>query len=229
MLGLLQSINPIQAIYNNENLVSRWIIHEWNDDIAVAWDWPSKYFKAITGSYINYTLDYHDPTNFTYPSAGTIEIGNLTTQTNNTKIAEVLIFSIYGWFPGLVTSSSSWNDQQQAAQEAAQGQFTLGTVERIDIVYNYTGISRQAINFTYNQDPNLGNQNTTLIYDKESGVLLEGYTELQFLTLYVLHLQLVHSDLISTVSVASWYFLPIFLACLILSLVWRLERGKIER
>ncbi len=228
LFGISVSFISIQGNSINENLVSRWIIQEWNDDIAVAWDWPSTYFEATTGSDINYTLDYHDPTNFTYPSAGTIEIGNLTSYTNNTYIAEVLILSIYGWFPGLVTSSINWNDQQQAAQEAAQGQFTLGAVERIDIEYNYTGISRQAINFTYNQDLSLGNQNTTLIYDKKSGVLLEGYTELLFLNRYVLHLKLVYSDLISTESVTSWYFLPIFFALMTISVFWKFKKRRIR-
>lgn len=229
LFGISVSFISIQGNSINENLVSRWIIEEWNDNVAVAWDWPSTYFEATTGSDINYTLDYHDPTNFTYPSAGTIEIGNLTTYTNNTYIAEVLILSIYGWFPGLVTSSTNWDNQLQAAQEAAQGQFTLGTIVRNDIEYNYSGKFRHAINFTYNQDLSIGNQNTTLIYDKKSGVLLEGYSELQFLNRYVLRLKLVHSELISTVSVTSWCFLPIVLACVIISFAWKLERGKIRR
>jgi len=103
LISILTSIIPIQGKPINLNLVSRWEIQEWNDDAAVFWWDPpitTSYFIASTGSYINYTLDYYDSTNFTHPSTGKIEIGNLTIHTTNNKTGEVLALSIYGWFPG---------------------------------------------------------------------------------------------------------------------------------
>ena len=224
------SFFPIQGDSNDINLVSRWKIHEWNDDIAVAWDWPTTYFEATIGSYINYTIDYYDSGNFTYPSAGTIEIGNLTTHTTNNKTGEVLVLSIYGWFPGLVTSSRNWNLQQQVAEVAAQGQWTLGSLVTSNVNYNYAGTPRQAINFTYKQDPSSGNQNTTLNYDKETGVLLEGFTEVKFTSYYVLSLKLIYSDLIpndtTTNNETAWIFIPILIATLVMGLAWKAIRNK---
>lgn len=230
ILGVLLNFFPIQGNLTNLNLFSRWKIHEWNDDIAVAWDWPTTYFEATSGSHINYTIDHYDSSNFTHPSAGTIEIGNLTTQTSNNKTGEVLVLSIYGWFPGLVTSSRDWTLQQQVAETAAQGQWTMGSLVTSDVNYHYAGTLRQAINFTYRQDPNSGNQNTTLIYDKETGVLLEGFTEVQFASYYVLSLKLVYSDLIpnetTTNNETAWIFIPILIATLVMGLAWKAIRNK---
>ncbi len=220
------SFIPIQGNSNDKNLESRWKINKWNDDIVVAWEWPSTNFQTATGSYLNYTLTDYDSANFTHPSAGIIEIGNLTIQTTNNKTGEALVLSIYGWFPGLVTSSSNWNLQKQVAQEAANGQWTLGTLVTSEPSYNYEGISLQAINFTYNQDPSTGNQNTTLVYDKETGVLLEGYTEIQFADYYVLSLKLISSDIIVTEAITNWSSLTIFLTIIGVAIIWRVKRSK---
>ena len=220
------SLIPIQGNSNDKNLESRWKINKWNDDIVVAWEWPSTNFQTATGSYLNYTLTDYDPTNFTHPSAGIIEIGNLTIQTTNNKTGEALVLSIYGWFPGLVTSSNNWNLQKQVAQAAANGQWTLGTLVTSESSYNYEGISLQAINFTYNQDPSTGNQNTTLVYDKETGVLLEGYTELQFASYYVLGLKLFSSDIIVTKVTTNWSSQTIFLALIGIGIIWKAKRSK---
>jgi hypothetical protein len=186
----------IQASMNYTNSLSQWEIIAWNEDEPVAWEWPSLYFTVKTGSIINYTLSSYDSGNFTHPSSGTIEIGNLTTQTTNNKTGEVLALSIWGWFPGLITSSNDWADQKQAAQEVAQEEWYLGSLQIQDSTYNYTGLMRQAINFSYQQDPSVGNQNTSLTYDKNTGVLLEGYTEFKFEAPYFLKLKLIYSDLI---------------------------------
>ncbi|MHA2244527.1 MAG: hypothetical protein ACXADY_06125 [Candidatus Hodarchaeales archaeon] len=216
----------IQGNSIDKNLESRWKINKWNDDIVVAWDWGSTNFQTTNGSYLNYTLTEYDPTNFTHPSKGIIEIGNLTIQTTNNKTGEALVLSIYGWFPGLVTSSSNWNLQKQVAQEAANGQWTLGTLVTSESSYDYEVTSLQAINFTYSQDPNTGNQNTTLIYDKETGVLLEGYTEIQFTDYYFLSLKLVSSDIIVTESITNWSSLTIFLTIIGTGIIWKVKRSK---
>ncbi len=196
-LVLLLNFIPVQGKISQEELVSRWEVEEWNEENIVSWEYPTTYFSATIGSIINYTVASYDPTNFTHPSSGEIEIGNLTTQTTNNKTGEVLALSIWGWFPGLITSSSDWELQKETALKAAQGEWTLGSFDTLEFNFNYSGISRSAIKFSYFQDPSVGNQNTTLIYDKETGVLLEGYSELTFLIPYILRLKLVYSDLIS--------------------------------
>ncbi len=217
---------PIPALGNELNFLSQWEIIAWNEENSVAWEYPSTYFTANIGSIINYTLSSYDSNNFTNPSSGIIEIGNLTTQTTNNKTGEVLILSIWGWFPGLITSANDWAYQKQKAQEAAEGEWTLGTLQIHDSIYNYKGMSRQAINFTYRQDPSIGNQNTSLIYDKNTGVLLEGYTELMFNNPYFLKLKLIFSDLIipSDVNLTPQTIHINLIVIVFLGLFWSLLR-----
>ena len=193
----LTLVSPlIQGTPEIEESFARWQILDWNDDIVVAWDWGVNSFETINGSYINYTLSHHESSNFTHPSAGSIIVGNLTTQTTNNKTAEVLVLSIWGWFPGLITSSNNWTLQEQVALSASQGTWTLGNLSVNEVSYDYQGDNREAIIFVYKQDSSIGNQNTTLIYDKETGVLLEGWTEICFAELYVLHLKLTETSII---------------------------------
>jgi len=219
---------PVHSLSSETNLVSLWEITEWNEASVVAWEYPTLYFTAKNGSNINYTISSYDSANFTNPSSGVINIGNLTTQTTNNKTGEVLTLSIWGWFPGLITSSDDWNLQKQVAQEAAQGQWTTGNLEIQELTYNYAGMLRKAINFTYQQDPNIGNQNTTLIYDMDTGVLLEGYTELKFFELYVLELILVNSDLIVKVNtnLTSQHIFTNLTTIVFVGLLWGLLRKK---
>ncbi len=196
MICLILVSPPIQGSSEVDNSFAQWQILDWNDDITVAWDWGLNSFETLNGSYINYTLSHYEPSNFTHPSAGSIIVGNLTTQTTNNKSAEVLVLSVYGWFPGLVTSSSNWSLQEQVAFSAAQGVWTLGSLTVNEISYNYQGYNLEAITFIYEQDPSIGNQNTTLTYDKETGVLLEGWTEIFFSESYVLHLKLTETNII---------------------------------
>ena len=163
LLVLLFKFIPVQGKIFQENFVSRWEIEEWNKENIVAWEYPTTYFSAIIGSIINYTVTSYDPTNFTHPSSGEIKIGNLTTQTTNNKTGEVLALSIWGWFPGLITSSADWELQKETALKAAQGEWTVGSLDIQEFTFNYSGISRSVIKFNYVQDPTLGNQNTTLI------------------------------------------------------------------
>ena len=196
MICLILVSPLIQGSSEIDSSFAQWQILDWNDDIAVAWNWGVSSFETLNGSYINYTLSYYEPSNFTHPSAGSIIVGNLTTQTTNNKSAEVLVLSVYGWFPGLVTSSNNWSLQEQVALSAAQGVWTLGSLTVDEISYDYQGHNLEAIKFTYKQDPSIGNQNTTLTYDKATGVLLEGWTEIFFAESYVLHLKLTETNII---------------------------------
>lgn len=211
LVGSMTLLSPVQYILGDSDQVSRWQIVEWNNNFVGWWNWPDVTFQASNGSYLNYTTMHYDPANFTHPSNGTIEFGNLTIQATNNKTGEVLVLSIWPWLPGLITSTD-WNMQEQVALEAASGQFTNGSLSQKDTMYSYLGVSRQAVNFTYRQNPTTGNQNTTLVYDKTTGVLLEGYTELNFGVPYVLRLKLVHSDLIQANNLTPVVLFPSFIA-----------------
>jgi len=228
LVGLMINFFPAHALFDEENLVSRWEVNQWNEANHVTWEWPSINFTVEIGSFINYTISTYDSANFTHPNSGIIEIGNHTTQTTNNKTGEVLALSIWGWFPGLITSSGDWTLQKQVAQDAAQGQWTKGNLEIHELTYNYTGLLRQAINFSYQQNSTLGNQNTTVIYDMDTGVLLEGFTEIQFTEYYVLQLKLEYSDLIteSNANLTTQSIFVNLIAIVFLSLFWGLLRKK---
>jgi hypothetical protein len=112
---------------------------------------------------------------------GLFTIGNLTLPTNDSRIAAELVFSIWPWFPGLV-SHLNWIAVDQAAYEAATSFYMNGSLD-----IRSTPTTRTYI---YYQGP-WGNQNTTAIYDVHSGILLEGYTEFFFLKDYHLGLEFV--------------------------------------
>ena len=113
---------------------------------------------------------------------GLFTIGNLTLLANDSRIAAELVFSIWPWFPGLV-SHLNWNAVDQAANEAAMSFYMNGSLD-----IQSTATTRSYI---YHQGP-WGNQNTTLVYDVNSGILLDGYTEFFFLNDYHLGIQFVN-------------------------------------
>ena len=113
---------------------------------------------------------------------GSFTIGNLTLSANNSRIAAELVFSIWPWFPGLV-SHLDWNTVDQAATDAATSYYMNGSLN-----IRSTALTRS---FIYHQGP-WGNQNTTLVYDVNSGILLKGYTEFFFLNDYHLGIEFVN-------------------------------------
>jgi hypothetical protein len=112
---------------------------------------------------------------------GLLTIGNLTLPANDSRIAAELVFSIWPWFPGLV-SHLDWIAVDQAATEAAASFYMNGTLDIQD------GASTKT--YVYHQGP-WGNQNTTLVYDIDSGILLSAYTEFFFLNDYHLGIDFV--------------------------------------
>jgi len=110
---------------------------------------------------------------------GLFTIGNLTLPANDSRIAAELALSIWPWFPGLV-SHLDWNDVDQDANDAANSFYMNGSLE-----IRVTATTRSYI---YHQGP-WGNQNTTLVYDVDSGILLAGFTEFFFLNDYHLGIE----------------------------------------
>ena len=111
------------------------------------------------------------------------------------------MLSVYPWLPGLVTHTN-WTWHQAQAHEGLDD--VNGTISVVESTYKVFGIERAAINFTFVQDKP-GNQNTTLTYDKKTGVLLESFSEINFGTLYRMKLILVQCNCLSSSSLkAQW-------------------------
>lgn len=105
---------------------------------------------------------------------GLFTIGNLTIPANDSRIAAEIVFSIWPWFPGLV-SHLDWSSVDQSATEVAASFYMNGSLE-----IETTSTTKT---YEYHQGP-WGNQNTTLTYDLGTGILLSAYTEFFFLNDY---------------------------------------------
>ena len=113
--------------------------------------------------------------------SGIFTIGNLTIPSNDSRIAAEIVFSIWPWFPGLI-SHLDWSDVDQQATDAATSFYMNGS---LDIQTTSTTKS-----YIYHQGP-WGNQNTTLVYDLVTGILLSAYTEFFFLNDYHLGIEFI--------------------------------------
>ena len=113
--------------------------------------------------------------------SGIFTIGNLTIPANDSRIAAEIVFSIWPWFPGLV-SHLDWSDVDQQATGAATSFYMNGS---LDIQTTSTTKS-----YVYHQGP-WGNQNTTLVYDLGTGILLSAHTEFFFLNDYHLGIEFI--------------------------------------
>lgn len=201
----------------NDDIVCRWKITNWNDEILVYW-YPIGYINASTNSYLNYTISNYNSTNINSPSSGTINIGNFSESITNKDAATNLTLSVWGWFPGLVTFTN-WTLHEKLATTAADGLYTKGTISIEETTYTFGELKRKAITFEYQQDNTLGNQNTTLIYDYETGVLLSANTEITFLVEYYLELELVQSNLIASENLTSGFMIPLVLTTLLVCIL----------
>ncbi|MFX1492360.1 MAG: ECF transporter S component [Promethearchaeota archaeon] len=138
---------------------------------------------------------------------GLCTIGNLTLPVNDSQIAAELVFSIWPWFPGLI-SHLDWNTVDQDATDAAATFFMNGS---LDITTTSTTKS-----YVYHQGP-WGNQNTTLVYDLGSGILLSAYTEFFFLNDYHLGIEFITLTQTPT-SLTTFVFVVIFAVVLMISM-----------
>ncbi len=105
---------------------------------------------------------------------GLFTIGNLTIPANDSRIAAEIVFSIWPWFPGLV-SHLDWDTVDQSATDSAASFYMNGS-----LIIEATSTTKT---YEYQQGP-WGNQNTTLTYDLGTGILLSAYTEFFFLNDY---------------------------------------------
>jgi hypothetical protein len=143
---------------------------------AVEWGWGTgDYWQANAGQRITYIINEikNDEIH------GLLSIGNLTLLTNDSRLAAELTLSIWPWFPGLI-SHLDWTVVDQNARSAATG-WMEGTLE----------IQTTATTKIYTYQQGLfGNQNTTLAYDLQTGLLKAAYTEFYFQKDYHLGIEL---------------------------------------
>ncbi|MHA1229175.1 MAG: hypothetical protein ACTSRP_09840 [Candidatus Helarchaeota archaeon] len=112
---------------------------------------------------------------------GRFIMGNFTTNATKREIASVLVFSIGTWYPGFFITKNLTQEKQWAIANASSG-WSAGTLNIINNTHNIT--------FDYKQGSG-GNQNTTLTYDLNSGILLEGFYELNFTNYVYLHIKFI--------------------------------------
>ncbi len=181
-----------------------WLITNVTNEVVEFGFGSGTYWKTRAGQEI--TFEIHKIEN--NELHGFLTIGNLTVPANDSRIASELVFSIWPWFPGLV-SHLEWDTVDQAAINAASSFFMNGSLEIL------TTTTTRA--YVYHQGP-WGNQNTTLIYDLSTGILLAGYTEFFFLNDYHLGIEFVMPTRSSTNLTTLLFFATFVITLIIVAL-----------
>jgi len=231
-MGIL-IVNPFSSHGTGEsktqNILSDtfWVVNNWNNDISINWFSAGLYLNNENNSLVRYKILSENPTNYSYPNAGKLSIGNFTDfDTDNNDIASTLTLSIWPWLPGIVTHVN-WTHHELEAESASNSIFLQGNLTITnEISFEIGNLMRSAIKFDYKQNLSLGNQNTTLIYDKSTGVLLSGYSEINFGQPFIIGLKYHNSTLISPTNssnisgssnVRFETFLPLIFVLILLS------------
>ena len=226
-MGLIQSGSGTTT--NTQTVISKnfWQLSDWNAAYPVEWYNSSYAFVANVTADINSTVEYAVTSQNTTLNTGNLTLGNLTDlQTNSLAIASNLVLSIYPWYPGLVTETN-WTQQTIDARNAANGMYTQGSLNITNVTYRAgtDNFYRKAIEFQYTENKSLGNQNTTLIYDSASGVLLYGSSAVEFSTLIIITLNLDNSTSITLsnttpITTTPFYiFIPLIGFFLLMSVI----------
>ena len=197
LLLSMQMFSSTTVSQSSDNkLVSNnvWRLLQWNSDYSPQW-WPHNlYVSAKPGDLVIYNVTQSN-SNMTNPTSGKFSFGNVTDfQTDNSELSLQFAISVYPWYPGFVTSPSNWTYQKEEAKNAAD--LLQGQINITEGLANASNMFRTSYQFDFKQDLSVGNQNTTLIYDKDTGVLLYAYSEFQGSVLYKIELELVSSSLI---------------------------------
>ncbi len=206
LLSLQLSITPGTSVTNSNEQVSVnvWKLEDWNQASLLDWYSQGIYVNATKGTLVVYNIT-SSQNNMTNPNSGFFSIGNVSKRTtDNNDLANTFALSIYPWSPGFVMDPYNWSLSVIQAENAAKGEYLQGNLSISNIShYNDSGYLRNAIEFTYSQNMSLGNQNTTLVYDFATGVLLYAKSSLFIGSLYKIELQLQSSTLITTNNVES--------------------------
>jgi hypothetical protein len=124
-------------------------------------------WKTESGSTLAYTVTEINQTVY-----GELVLGNLTvTDSSSEETASNLILGILMWGPGLITHTD-WTKHIEDANEQTQSEWINGTLELTETPQTFLGKMLETIKFALVS----ASQNTTLVYDKGSGILLEAQT-----------------------------------------------------
>ncbi|MHA2105588.1 MAG: hypothetical protein ACW981_19345 [Candidatus Hodarchaeales archaeon] len=196
-------ISDSVALTNHGEFISTniWKVTNWNETEPLNF-FPVANITAEKDSIMSYNVTHEDLGNYTFSNLGNFTFGNLSLSIDNPSIGSNLGFSIWPWIPGLVTHSN-WTWHIQEAVSASQGQYLLGDISINGVndskAYQIGDFNRIGIEFVY-QQAKPGNQNTTLIYDQATGVLLYGFSEIFIEKMYFLELDLISSSLITSTN-----------------------------
>ena len=179
----------------------QWRITNVTEEVVEFGFGSGQFWHARTGQAL--TFDIQEMANDEI--SGIFTIGNLTIPANDSRIAAEIVFSIWPWFPGLV-SHLDWSAVDQQATDAAASFYMNGS---LDIQTTSTTKS-----YVYHQGP-WGNQNTTLVYDLGTGILLSAYTEFFFLNDYHLGIEFITLTQNST-NLTTMFFVAIFVVAIII-------------
>lgn len=193
-----------QSATNSQDSYNVWTLEDWNIANTTQWWSQGKYVNATKNSDVTYNIT-SSQNNMTDPNSGYFSIGNVTNiKTDNADLASTFTLSIYPWYPGFVTNPTNWTENEDLATQAAAGTYLQGSLYiSNNQTYNLYGYLRSAVEFSYVQNATLGNQNTTLMYDKATGVLLYAKSEIFFSSLYKIELALKSSTLIKASDVSN--------------------------
>ncbi len=195
------SVIKVNANYANSiktNQIYSWKITNISAGLIQYWDsnWQFRgNIKANTGQIVYFAIS-----SIKKDIEGNFAMGNMTTKDNDTSIAYVLIlgFGVWTrpWNPGLI-SSINWTEEKSTANNSINA-----TAGDILIITN----NSNKIKFKYQQG-NGGNQNTTLVYDMNTGILLECYTEIKISNDYHLGLKFIGVTNITNIGISPWLFM----------------------
>lgn len=234
VLSLQLSVIPGTPKTSNNEQVSynTWKLLNWNENITPEWYSQGKFINAQIGSLVTYNIT-SSQNNMTDPNAGIFSIGNATNiSTDNYDLANTFIMSIYPWSPGFVTDPINWTLNEAAARNATTSGFLQGNLTITNLhSYNIAGYTRSAVQFSYSENLTNGNQNTTLIYDYSTGVLLFANTSIYFSSLFIMGLQLQSSTLItssnvSTTSTPGFTIITVFAMILCIPILKKIKLKK---
>ena len=156
---------------------------------------PKGNWQAIAGENISFELQ-----TIGNGVTGEFSIGNLTLICANSDIAVSLALSIMSWFPGLI-ADINWVKQNAYAQSNS----SMGVLTIVN--------DSQKISYQYKQ-PGAFSQNTTLVYNMTTGVLLECFTETNFGSYWYLSLIFNRMETLPPIGTGS-FLIPIFSILLI--------------
>ena len=134
---------------------------------------------------------------------GTLTLGNVTfTDVRNIDIGSALALSIYPWMGGFIANSSDWTNIEQLVENTN----TSISVEQITYSVNDNNITLIARIFEVS---NYYGQYSKLIYDNNTGILLEGTTSFSN---YRLSLSLEFTSVKLTAQTQKTLWAPILLS-----------------